>query len=76
MRMQPRSKWIIGLGLAAAIVAGVAVAKPRNGEMGVYLDDAGNVVGTYQVSCYGVFSYSGTRTSNPVANGQLFCNLP
>ncbi|MCF7221266.1 DUF6289 family protein [Marilutibacter chinensis] len=74
--MQPRSKWIIGLGLAAAIVAGVAIAKPRNGELGVYLDDNGNVVGTYQVSCDGVFSYTGTRTSHPVANGQLFCNLP
>jgi hypothetical protein len=65
---------MIGLGLAVAIAAGVAVAKPRNGELGVYLDGNGNVVGTYQVSCDGVFSYSGTRTSQPVANGQLFCN--
>ena len=34
----------------------------------------GNVVGTFSVSCDGVFSYSGTRTSHPVTNGQIFCN--
>ena len=71
-----RMKVMLGLGLVLAIAAGVAMAKPRNGEMGIYLDDGGNVVGTYSVSCDGVFSYSGTRTSNFVANGQLFCNLP
>ncbi|GAB3336447.1 DUF6289 family protein [Marilutibacter aestuarii] len=71
-----RMKVMLGLGLVVAIAAGAALAKPRNGELGVYLDPNGNVVGTYSVSCDGVFSYSGTRTSNAVANGQLFCNLP
>ena len=71
-----RMKVMLGLGLVLAIAAGVAMAKPRNGELGIYLDDGGNVVGTDSGSCDGVFSYSGTRTSNSVANGQLFCNLP
>ncbi len=71
-----RMKVMLGLGLVLAIAAGVAMAKPRNGELGVYLDADGNVVGTYSVSCDGAFSYSGTRTPNAVANGHLFCNLP
>ena len=48
----------------------------RNGGLGVYLDDSGNVVGTFPVSCDGVFSYSGERTSHAVTNGRLWCNLP
>ncbi|MCD9031371.1 hypothetical protein LDO32_06475 [Luteimonas sp. Y-2-2-4F] len=62
--------------IAGLLAAGAATAKPRNGELGVYLDDAGNVVGSYSVSCEGVFSYEGTRTANAVANGQLVCNGP
>jgi Family of unknown function (DUF6289) len=71
-----RRKLVIGLGLAVALAAGLAVAKPNNGDLGVYLDDSGNVVGTFSVSCDGVFSYEGTRTANGVTNGQLFCNGP
>lgn len=69
-----RTRILCGLALATALAAGLATAKPRNGELGVYLDDGGNVVGTYAVSCEGEFSFSGTRTANAVANGQLFCN--
>ena len=71
-----RIKLVIALGLSVALAAGLAIAKPRNGALGVYLDDSGNVVGTFSVSCDGVFNYSGTRTSHPVTNGQLMCNLP
>lgn len=71
-----RTKLVVGLGLAVALAAGIAYAKPRNGDLGVYLDDSGNVVGTFSVSCDGVFSYSGERTSHPVTNGHLWCNLP
>lgn len=71
-----RKKLLIGLGLATALTAGLAIAKHRNGDMGVYLDDQGNVVGSFVVSCDGVFSYEGTRTSNFVVNGQLFCHRP
>lgn len=71
-----RIKLVIGLVLVTALAAGIALAKPRNGALGVYFDDSGNVVGTFSVSCEGVFSYSGTRTSHPVVNGQMFCNPP
>ena len=71
-----RRKLVIGLGLAVALATGLAIAKPNNGDLGVYLDDSGNVVGTFSVSCDGVFSYEGTRTANAVTNGQLFCNGP
>ncbi|WP_407354330.1 DUF6289 family protein [Luteimonas sp. R10] len=71
-----RKKLMIVLGLAAALATGLAIAKHRNGDMGVYFDDQGNVVGSFVVSCDGVFSYQGTRTSNFVVNGQLFCNRP
>jgi hypothetical protein len=71
-----RTKLVIGLGLVVALAAGLAVAKPRNGDLGIYLDDSGNVVGTFSVSCDGVLSTSGTRTSNAVTNGHLFCNFP
>ncbi|WP_242108494.1 DUF6289 family protein [Luteimonas aquatica] len=69
-----RKKLVAALGLAAVLAAGYALARPNNGDMGVYLDDQGNVVGTWIVSCEGVFSYSGTRTSNSITNGHLFCN--
>ena len=69
-----RTRILCGLGLAITLAAGLAIAKPRNGELGVYLDDAGNVVGTYAVSCDGAFSFDGVRTANAVANGQIFCN--
>lgn len=69
-----RIKLVIGLALAVALAAGLAIAKPRNGALGVYLDDSGNAVGFFSVSCDGVFSYSGTRTSHPVTNGQMVCN--
>src|SRR3546814_5467568 len=65
-----RTKLIIAIGLSIALATGLAIAKPRNGALGVYLDDGGNVVGTFSVSCDGVFGYSGTRTSHPVTNGQ------
>jgi hypothetical protein len=71
-----RNKLAIALGLAVALAAGLAIAKPNNGDLGVYLDDSGNVVGTFSVSCDGVFGYSGTRTSHAVTNGHLMCNLP
>jgi len=71
-----RTKLVVALGLSIALAAGLAIAKPRNGALGVYLDDGGNVVGTFSVSCDGVFSYSGQRTGNAVTNGQLMCNLP
>lgn len=71
-----RTKLVIGLGLVVALAAGLAIAKPRNGDLGVYLDDSGNVVGTFAMSCDGVFSYEGTRTANAVTNGQMFCNFP
>jgi len=71
-----RIKLAIALGLSVALAAGIAIAKPRNGDLGVYLDDSGNVVGTFSVGCDGVFGYSGTRTSHPVTNGHLMCNLP
>src|SRR3546814_18675672 len=66
-----RTKLIIAIGLSIALATGLAIAKPRNGALGVYLDAGGNVVGTFSVSCDGVFGYSGTRTSHPVTNGQL-----
>ncbi len=69
-----RKKLVLALGLSAALVAGIALARPNNGDMGVYLDDNGNVVGTWVMSCDGVFSYSGTRTSYSVTNGHLVCN--
>lgn len=72
--MTKRTQWLAALGLSAALVAGIAIAKPRNGDMGVYLDDDGNVVGTWIVSCEGVFGWSGTRTSHSVTNGQLYSN--
>jgi hypothetical protein len=71
-----RTKLVIGLGLVVALAAGLAIAKPRNGDLGVYLDDSGNVVGTFAMSCDGVFSYEGTRTANAVTNGHMFCNFP
>jgi len=71
-----RTKLAITLGLAVALASGLAIAKYNNGDLGVYLDDSGNVVGTFSVSCDGVFGYSGTRTSHPVTNGRLMCNLP
>lgn len=71
-----RTKLVISLGLTIALAAGIAIAKPRNGALGVYLDESGNAVGSFSVSCDGVFSYSGTRTSNAVTNGQIFCNFP
>ncbi len=71
-----RTKLAIALGLSAALAAGLAIAKPNNGDLGIYLDDSGNVVGTFAVSCEGVFSYQGTRTSHPVTNGHLMCNRP
>ncbi|WP_027081545.1 DUF6289 family protein [Luteimonas mephitis] len=70
-----RTRLAITLGLAIAMAAGIAIARPNNGDLGVYLDDGGNVVGTFSVSCNGVFGYSGTRTSHPVTNGHLMCNL-
>src|SRR3546814_17424580 len=63
-----RTKLIIAIGLSIALATGLAIAKPRNGALGVYLDDGGNVVGPFSVSCDGVFGYSGTRTSHPVTN--------
>jgi len=74
--MRMRTKLVIALGLSVALAAGLAIAKPRNGALGVYLDDGGNVVGSFAVSCDGVFSYSGTQTSHAVTTGQLMCNLP
>ncbi|MDH5821789.1 DUF6289 family protein [Luteimonas sp. RD2P54] len=71
-----RTRLVAGLALCFALAAGLAVAKPRNGDMGVYLDDNGNVVGTFVVSCDGVFSYEGTRTTHALTNGRLHCNLP
>jgi hypothetical protein len=71
-----RIKLAIALGLSVALAAGIAIAKPNNGDLGVYLDDSGNVVGTFSVSCDGVFGYSGTRTSHPVTTAHLSCNLP
>lgn len=70
-----RTRLAITLGLAIAMAAGIAIARPNNGDLGVYLDDGGNVVGTFSVSCNGVFGYRGTRTSHPVTNGHLMCNL-
>lgn len=74
--MRRRYTTLTALGLSIALAAGLAIAKPNNGDLGVYLDDAGHVVGTFSVSCDGVFSYQGTRTSHPVTNGHLMCNLP
>lgn len=71
-----RKKLWIAAGLAMALAAGIVVAKPNNGALGVYLDDAGQVVGTWSVSCDGVFGYEGTRTANMVQNGQLVCHGP
>lgn len=72
--MTKRTKLLAALGLSAALVAGAALARPNNGDMGVYLDAEGNVVGTWVMSCDGQFSWSGTRTSKSITNGQLFCN--
>ena len=74
--MRRRYTILTALGLSIALAAGLAIAKPNNGDLGVYLDDAGHVVGTFSVSCDGVFSDQGTRTSHPVTNGHLMCNLP
>src|SRR3546814_16057692 len=71
-----RTKLIIAIGLSIALATGLAIAKPRNGALGLYLDDGGNVVGPFRVSCDGVFGHSGTRTSHPVTKGPLQCNLP
>lgn len=74
--MRNRYTLLTALGLSIALAAGLAIARPNNGDLGVYLDDSGNVVGTFSVSCDGVFSYQGTRTSHAVTNGHLMCNLP
>ena len=65
-------------GVAVLAVAGLLVARPayNNGDMGVYLDGDGNVVGTFVVSCEGALSVSGQQTNKAVTNGHLFCNLP
>lgn len=72
--MTRRKKLLSAIGLSAALVAGIALARPNNGDMGVYLDANGKVVGTWVVSCEGAFSWSGTRTGSMVTNGHLFCN--
>ncbi len=71
--MTKRTKLLAALGLSAALVAGAALARPNNGDMGVFLDANGNVVGTWVMSCDGQYSWSGQR-GTPVKNGQLFCN--
>lgn len=71
--MKQRTKLLAALGLSAALAAGAALARPNNGDLGVYLDEAGNVVGTWGVSCDGRFSWDGQRTSNMVTNGRLYC---
>lgn len=72
--MTKRMKLLAALGLSAVLVAGAALARPNNGDMGVFLDSEGNVVGTWVVSCDGHYSWSGKRTSTQVTNGQLNCN--
>ncbi|QDH70304.1 DUF6289 family protein [Marilutibacter alkalisoli] len=70
-----RRKLVIGLGLATALAAGTAIAAyGNNGDMGVFLDANGNVVGTWVIGCDGQFSYEGERTKSAVKNGSLFCN--
>ncbi|MGO1001526.1 DUF6289 family protein [Lysobacter sp. CA196] len=72
-----RKSFALGLGLVAALVATVALARPPGpdeiGEFYVYFDAAGKVVGQAQLSCEGVYSESGVRTASYSA-GHMVCN--
>ncbi len=69
----------LALGLAAALVATAALARPPGpdeiGEFYVYFDEAGNVVGQAELSCDGIYSESGVRTSRYSA-GHMICPPP
>lgn len=72
-----RKSFALGLGLVAALVATTTLARPPGpdeiGEFYVYFDASGNVVGQAQMSCEGVLTESGIRTSS-YSVGHLVCN--
>lgn len=74
-----RKSFTFGLGLAAALVATVALARPPGpdeiGEFYVYFDASGAVVGEAQLSCSGVYTESGIRTARYSA-GHMMCPPP
>lgn len=74
-----RKSFTLGLGLAAALVATAALARPPGpdeiGEFYVYFDASGTVVGQAQLSCSGVYSESGVRT-NRYSAGHMTCPPP
>lgn len=74
-----RKSFALGFGLAAAMVATVALARPPGpdeiGEFYFYFDAAGNEVGHAQLSCSGVYTESGVRTANYSA-GHMICPPP
>lgn len=58
------------------VLSFAAIAKPANGTMGVYMNDQGQVIGTWVMSCDGQFSWSGSRSGKMITNGWLWCNFP
>lgn len=74
-----RKSFALGLGLAVAMVATAALARPPGpdeiGEFYVYFDAAGNVVGEAQLGCDGVYTESGVRTAN-YSVGHMICPPP
>jgi hypothetical protein len=74
-----RKSFAIGIGLAAALVATVALARPPGpdeiGEFYFYYDANGDVVGSAELSCAGVLTESGVRTAK-YSSGHMFCPPP
>lgn len=72
-----RNKIVIGLGLAAALVATAALARPPGpdeiGEFYFYFDENGKEVGSAELSCKGVLTETGVRTNN-YSSGHMICN--
>lgn len=66
-----------GLGLAAALYATTALARPpiadEIGEFYAYFDASGNQVGSTSMDCEGNFSQSGVLTAR-YSRGIAFCN--
>ena len=71
-----RKRIVIGLGLALAVYATAALARPpiadEIGEFYVYFDASGNVVGESSMDCDGTYYQSGMLTSR-YSSGHAFC---
>lgn len=71
-----RKRLIAALGLALALYATAALARPpiadEIGEFYVYFDANGDVVGQSTMDCDGVYYQSGVLTSR-YSSGKAFC---